>query len=230
MNSSDTKEKAKRAAGKVAAELIQNGMLVGLGTGSTTAFFIESLIERCKNNGLKITAFPTSERSAKQAIAGGISLCNENNTVRLDMTVDGADEIDPKKRIIKGGGGALLREKIVASMSGEMIVIVDQSKLVDRLGRFPLPLEIVPFAYQATLHKICALGYEANLRLSDEGKLFVTDNGNYIIDITFPNQCSCPEKVEKTLKQIPGVLETGFFFGLAGRVIVGHFDGTIKYF
>jgi ribose 5-phosphate isomerase A len=226
----DSAQKAKQAAAKAAAQLIQNGMLVGLGTGSTAEYFIESLIERCKHHKLQLSVFPSSEKSAKLALAGGISLCNENQVTSLDLTVDGADEVDPQKRLIKGGGGALLREKIVATMSKEMIVIVDQHKMVDRLGGFPLPLEIVPFAHHATMHHIRSLGYESAYRKTKEEQLFITDNGNYIVDITFPDRCRHPEKDNAILKNIPGVVETGFFFDIAGRVIVGHTDGTVKIF
>ncbi|HEV8051531.1 MAG TPA: ribose 5-phosphate isomerase A, partial [Parachlamydiaceae bacterium] len=181
-------QKAKQAAGNAAAALIQSGMLVGLGTGSTAVFFIDSLIERCKKESLKVTVFPSSERSAKQALAGGIPLCDENQVTSLDVTVDGADEIDNKKRMIKGGGGALLREKIIASMSKEMIVIVDPTKVVKELGGCPLPVEVVPFAHHATLYKVRNEGFDGALRLKQDGNLFVTDNGNYIIDIKFPHR------------------------------------------
>lgn len=224
----DPLKKAKKAAARAAANLIQDGMLVGLGTGSTAEYFIEKLIERCKQHELKITVFPSSEKSAKLALAGGISLCDENHVTTLDLTVDGADEVDPQKRLIKGGGGALLREKIVATMSKEMIVIVDQNKIVNELGSFPLPVEIVPFAHQATIHHVRNHGYDCTHRKNKEGKLFITDNGNYIIDITFPKLCHHPEKDNAILKSIPGVVETGFFFNIAGRVIIGHTDGTVK--
>lgn len=219
---------AKQAAGSTAAQLILPGMLVGLGTGSTADFFIQSLIERCKKEQLNIKAFPSSIKSARLAAAGGIPLCDENQVTELDITVDGADEIDGQKRMIKGGGGALLREKIVASMSKEMIVIVDQSKLVDQLGGCPLPVEIIPFAHHATIWKMENLGYHGTLRRTDDGQLFVTDSGNYIIDIKFPGRCNSPEKDQAILRSIPGVVETGFFLGMAGRVIVGQSDGTVK--
>jgi ribose 5-phosphate isomerase A len=219
---------AKRAAGSAAAKMIQSGMLVGLGTGSTADFFIESLIERCKNEDLDITAFPSSNKSAEMAIAGGIPLCNERLITTLDITVDGADEIDPQKRMIKGGGGALLREKIIASMSKEMIIVVDQTKLVDQLGGFPLPVEVVPFAHHATMWKVQNLGYHGIFRRTANGQLFVTDNGNYIIDITFPGRCASPEKDQAILSSISGIIETGFFLGMAGRVVVGQFDGSVS--
>lgn len=223
-------QKAKQAAGKAAAALVQKGMLVGLGTGSTADFFIESLIERCKKEPLNITAFPSSQKSAQMAIAGGIPLCDENTITTLDIAVDGADEIDHQKRMIKGGGGAMLREKIVAGMSKEMIVIIDQNKLVDHLGGCPLPIEVIPFAHHATLSKVQKLGYDGVMRLSKDEQLYVTDNGNYIIDIHFSNGCRSPEKDQTILSAIPGVVATGFFFGMAGRVIVGQFDGSVKIF
>lgn len=225
MNFSDP-QNGKRAAGIAAAALVEDGMLVGLGTGSTATFFIESLIERCRTSDLQIQAIATSDRSARQAAAGGIALLDPATISTLDITVDGADEIDKQKRMIKGGGGALLREKIVATSSGEMIVIVDESKVVDHLGGFPLPLEVAAFAYNATLYKVCSLGYDGAMRKTKDGQLYITDNGNYIIDITFPHRCISPEKDQAALKAIPGILETGFFLGIAGRVIVGQNDGT----
>lgn len=218
-------QRAKQAAGFAAAALIEDGMVVGLGTGSTAVFFIEKLIQRCKE-GLDIKAIATSERSKKQAQTGGILLIDINTITELDITVDGADEIDHQKRMIKGGGGALLREKIVASMSREMIVIVDENKVVEKLGAFPLPVEVVPFAHEATLHKIQNLGYRGSFRRLPDGGLYYTDNGNYIVDIKL-NGNSNPEKDNAVLKNIPGVVETGFFFNLAGRVIIGHPNGTV---
>lgn len=216
----------KQAIGKAAADLIENDMRVGLGTGSTAACFIEALIERCRQ-GLKIQAIATSYQSMRQAMQGGIPLVDFDKFSELDITVDGADEIDLQKRMIKGGGGALLREKIVASASHEMIVIVDESKLVKKLGKVPLPIEIVPFGYQATLDKIEKLGYRLSLRM-DANQLFISDNQNYIADIFFDSPPSNPEKVNEELRTIPGVVETGFFFQLAGRVVIGHADGTIE--
>lgn len=228
MSADDWIHQAKMAAGKAAADLVEDGMLVGLGTGSTAACFIVSLIERCRTSALQIQAVATSERSAKLAAEGGIALMDPNAISTIDMTVDGADEIDRKKRMIKGGGGALLREKIIASSSGEMVVIIDETKLVDQLGGFPLPVEISAFAYNATLYKVCSLGYNGVMRKTKDGQLYITDNGNYIIDISFPNGCTSPERDEAALKAVPGVLETGFFFGLAGRVLVGYRDGSVK--
>jgi ribose 5-phosphate isomerase A len=224
---SDMHSAAKQAAAKAAAALIQDGMLLGLGTGSTAKFFIDDLIGRCRA-GLKISAVATSERSAKQAKAGGIPLYDIERVTMLDMDIDGADEIDSKKRMVKGGGGALLREKILASISREMIVIVDESKIVNQLGAYPLPIEVVPFAHHAILHRVLALGYDAAFRHADNGSLYVSDNGNYIIDIRFPNKCANPEKDDAILRSIPGVVETGFFFNMAGRILIGRRDGSVE--
>jgi ribose 5-phosphate isomerase A len=228
MQPASAKEIAKNAVGIAAAHLIENGMLVGLGTGSTANYFIRALIKRCQEEGLKITAVATSKESERLAKEGGIQLYEVNQISSLDMTVDGADEIDHQKRMIKGGGGALLREKIIASISREMIVIIDEDKLVDQLGIFPLPVEIVPFAHKITLKHIADLGFHGAFRQSAHHELYLTDNSNYIIDITFPAGCQAPEATNQALKAIPGVVETGFFFNLAGRVLIGSGSGEVK--
>lgn len=216
----------KKAVGYKAAEFVENGMRVGLGTGTTAFYFIERLIQRCQE-GLKIHAVASSDRSFEQARQGNIPLLNIDDVTALDLTVDGADEIDPQKRMIKGGGGAHVREKIVAAMSREMIVIVDESKLVRELGKCKLPVEILPFAHRATLHHIAKAGYSAELRTQKDKSLFVSDNGNFIADIHFTSTRSNPEEDHEVLLHIPGVVDTGFFFNLAGRVIVGFADGQV---
>lgn len=224
-----TRIQAKKAAAYAAAEMIQNEMLVGIGTGSTTEHFITKLGWRCQQENLKISAVATSEKSRQMALQNKIPMVDINTLTYLDVTVDGADEITAAQhKMIKGGGGALLREKIVASMSREMIVIVDQTKVVDYLGAFPLPVEIIPFAWQATQFKVNQKGFTGQWRVSAEGKRFITDNGNFIYDISFAKPLAEPEKVEQALIAIPGVIETGFFFGLATKVIVGHTDGRIE--
>jgi ribose 5-phosphate isomerase A len=215
---------AKDAAGKAAANLIKDGMLVGLGTGSTAACFIEHLVNRCKQ-GLRIQVVATSIKSLEMAEFGCIPTIDINTVEVLDVTVDGADEIDPQKRMIKGGGGALLREKIVATMSKEMIVIVDETKLVKKLGAVPLPVEIVPFAYKATISKIERLGYRGELRKNKQNMPYVTDNHNYIFDIRLDPLSINPEQTDHQLHSIPGIVETGLFINIAGRVIVGYEDG-----
>lgn len=218
--------KAKAAAGKKAAEIVENGMVVGLGTGSTARFFIQALGERCRE-GLNISAVATSQASEEQARQEGIPIIDLNQLETIDLDVDGADEIDPQKRMIKGGGGALFREKIIAGMSREMIVIIDPSKQVDALGKFPLPVEISPFAHRATLKHISNLGHEGAIRQTAEGKPFITDNQNLIFDINLPFPCTNPEEIEQKLTQIPGVIDTGFFIGYAGRVIIGDDKGDV---
>ncbi len=204
----------KKNAGMRAAKLIEPGMRVGLGTGSTVIYFVEALIERCRG-GLEIQAVASSEKTLEMARAGGIPLLKTFDV--LDITVDGADEIDPMKRMIKGGGGALLREKILAFASSHMVVIVDESKCVDKLGTAKLPLEVLPFGHLATASSI---PYKGEFRKKGS-ELFITDNGNYIYDLHFAQPLDDPESVDCQLRSIPGVLETGFFFELANELIVG---------
>lgn len=216
----------KNNVGQAAAALVEPGMVVGLGTGSTAAYFVKHLIERCRK-GLKVHAIASSQAIAAQAAQGGIPLLDPHQVSSLDLTVDGADEIDTLKQMIKGAGGALVREKILAGMSREMIVIVDESKLVSQLGKAKLPVEVIPFGHLATQCHIQKLGWKATLRTDREKKPFVTDNGNYLYDIHFDHPRSHPEKDHETLISLPGVVDTGFFFHLAGRVIIGFFDGQI---
>ncbi|NGX37252.1 MAG: Ribose-5-phosphate isomerase A [Chlamydiae bacterium] len=217
-----SRDKAKDAASKKALEFVQDGMHVGLGTGSTATHFIEHLIEKCQN-GLKIQAVATSSVSEKMAQEGGIPLLDINVITALDLTVDGADEVDAQKRLIKGAGGALVREKIIANMSKEMIVIADESKLVEKLGKALLPVEIVPFCAEATRKQLADLGFKGQWR-----KDYVTDNHNWILDIAFPSPLDDPEKVHLEILQNPGVVQTGFFFHLAKRVVVGNSDGSAR--
>lgn len=220
-------ETAKRAAGYYAADLVQDGMIVGLGTGSTTTFFIEKLIERC-HAGLKIQVVATSNRSETQARQGGLALIDINKLTSIDFTADGADEIDPKKQMIKGGGGALLREKVVASISKETVIIVDESKLVKNLGKFPLPIEILSFAHPAIIHQIKQLNLKGELRKNKDQTVYLTDNGNYIYDIHLQELIKDPELLDQQLKKIVGVLETGLFLHLAKKVVVGYGNGKVE--
>lgn len=221
------KELLKKRAGEKAAEWIEEGMLVGLGTGSTVFYFIEKLIQLCKK-GLNITVVSSSSRSFEQAKQGGIPTANMNEVTQIDLTVDGADELDNQKRMIKGGGGALLREKILAITSKEMVVIIDESKIVEKLGQHPLPVEILPFGHNATIDKIRLLGYRGEIRTLIGKQLYQTDNGNYIYDIHFQEARDHPEEDHDKLIRIPGVLETGFFFNLAGRILVGEINGEVR--
>ncbi len=223
-----TQNEIKKLVGQKAASLVEEGMLVGLGTGSTAACFIDSLIERCRN-GLKITAVSSSQRSLKQARAGGIHTVDFNQFANLDLTIDGTDEIDPQNRMIKGGGGALVREKILATSSRQMIVIADESKLVPILGKRPLPVEIIPFGIRATLAKIESMGYQGNMRANKDGTLYITDNGNYIFDIHSPGGFPKPEEDHERLIHQPGIVDTGFFFNLPLRLLLGRGDGTVAF-
>lgn len=227
MNTQKELFQAKQAAGKLAASWIQEGMRVGLGTGSTAETFITALAERCRQ-GLKITAAATSERSAHQARQLGLDVREINSFERLDLTVDGADEINSRKEMIKGGGGALLREKILAFLSHEMVVIVDATKCVDKLGAFKLPVEVVAIAYHPLEECLKSMGYQPFLRKQVDQSPYVTDNGNYILDLIAPNGFADPYQDQERIRNLPGVIETGLFLGLAGRVIVGHLDGTTQ--
>jgi len=218
---------AKRAAGEKAAELIRAGMIVGLGSGSTSRCFIEALGRKVEE-GLRIQAVPSSRASAELAKKLRIQVVDINEVKGVDLTIDGADEIDIQKRMIKGGGGALLREKVLAASSGEMIVIVDESKLVRTIGGVKLPVEVLYYGFSATRRKIEQLGYSGDWRVDRNGTPFVTENGNLIFDIQFASPLASPEEDDEKLIQIPGVIETGFFLKVAGRVIVGFSDGTTE--
>jgi ribose 5-phosphate isomerase A len=217
-------DRSKKIAGDYAATLIEPGMIVGLGTGSTAAFFIKALSER----KLDILAVASSEESASIAKKSGIKVIEINEAPRIDITVDGADEIDAKKRMIKGGGGALVREKILAASSTEMIVIVDRSKLSQTIGHVKLPIEIISFGSNGTKKRIEALGFMTTLRLKEDGSPFITDNHNLILDLTLHSPPDSPEDFHTKLLNIPGVVDTGFFFNLAGRVIIGDISGEIE--
>lgn len=220
----------KRAAAARAVEFVRPGMRLGLGTGSTAQAFIELLAERV-HAGLKIVTVPTSEATRSQAARLGIPLTSLDDTPELDLTVDGADEIAPDLTLIKGGGGALLREKIVASASAKMVVIADEAKWVPVLGRFPLPIEIVPFGATATRHAVeraaAAAGCPgpAAVRRSPDGHAFVTDGGHWLLDGKFQHIAD-PADLANRLSAIPGVMEHGLFIGLAGTAILAGPEGV----
>ncbi|WP_310550004.1 ribose-5-phosphate isomerase RpiA [Paenibacillus glufosinatiresistens] len=215
----------KQMAAEQAVQYVQDGMKVGLGTGSTAYWAIAKLGERVAE-GLRITAVATSVASEEQARGLGIPLLGFGEIGRLDLTIDGADELNDRLELIKGGGGALLREKIVAMNSDRMIVVADESKAVPKLGRFPLPVEIVPFAWEWTLNSIRALGCTPELRKSGD-QLYRTDNGNYIADCRFGEIASAPQLAD-ALSRIPGVVEHGLFIGIASLAVIGHSDGRIE--
>lgn len=219
----------KKAAALAAVAHIKSGMKLGLGTGSTAKHFVDAVGDKVRQ-GWDLVCVPTSEATRKQAEDLGIKLTTLDETPVLDVTVDGADELDSELRLIKGGGGALLREKIVASSSRKMIVIADGSKKVDVLGKFPLPVEIVPFGLKATGGKIeQALAWSGNkgpimLRMRD-GKPFITDNGNVILDCAL-GRIANAEKLAAALSSIPGVVDHGLFIGMASLALIAGDKGV----
>lgn len=214
----------KTQAAERAIHYVKNGMKLGLGTGSTAAKFV-ALVGAQVKAGLDVTCVPTSEATRQQAAALGIKLTTLDELAYLDLTVDGADEVDGELRLIKGGGGALLREKIVASASKRVIIIADHSKRVEVLGRFALPIEVIPFGLAATRSMIeslasdCGCSGEIKLRQLAPGKPFITDNSNFILDCAF-DQIDDPEALDDALKLIPGVVENGLFLGIADMAII----------
>jgi ribose 5-phosphate isomerase A len=223
-------EAQKRAAAACAVEFVRPGMRLGLGTGSTAKHFVELLAERVRG-GLDVVAVPTSEVTRAQAEQLGITLTTLEETPELDLTIDGADEIAPDLTLIKGGGGALLREKIVATASAKMLVIADDSKWVSMLGCFPLPVEIAPFGAAATRRAVeeatAAAGCPgvALLRKAPNGHAFVTDGGHWLLDAQL-QRIPDPQTLAARLSAVPGVMEHGLFIGLAGTAIVAGSDGV----
>ncbi|SDH42720.1 ribose-5-phosphate isomerase RpiA [Halanaerobium congolense] len=217
--------KAKRLTGEKAAEYIEDGMIIGLGTGSTAYYAVKKVGELVRD-GLKIKAVPTSKETAELAAAEGIDLVELADVEGLDLTIDGADEVDPDFNLIKGGGGALLREKIVASATDKLVIVVDESKLVEHLGAFPLPVEVTPFSWQYTQRMIEKFSCSSEIRRKD-GEIFVTDNGNYILDCDF-GQIEDPLKISVELNKLPGVVENGIFAEMAEIIVVGYNDGHIE--
>ncbi len=223
-------DEQKRAAAAKALEQVRDGMKLGLGTGSTAAHFVDLLGERVRG-GMSVICVPTSEATRDQAASLDIPLTTLDETPELDLTIDGADEVDPSLRLIKGGGGALLREKIVASASARMTVIVDESKVVETLGAFPLPIEVNQFGYRASLDAIekasraCGCGGELRLRQTREGQPFITDSRQFIVDCHF-GVIPDPESLALGLSAIPGVLEHGLFIGIATECLVAGNGGV----
>ena len=216
----------KRAAGRAAADLVTSGQIVGLGTGSTVFFVLERLAERIRDEGLEVVGVPTSVDTETKARDFGIALTTLDEVERFHVTIDGADEIDGGYRMIKGGGGALLREKVVASLSDEVITVVGPEKVVERLGTtFDLPVEVVPFARAACSRRITSLGGTPTVR-GGEGSPYLTDNGNEILDVHFEEGIEDPAALERALDEIPGVVESGLFVGLSHVLVIGHDDGS----
>lgn len=226
-------DRAKKVCADRAAALVQNGMKVGLGTGSTAVFLVSRLGERVRKEGLDITATATSTRTADQARAEGIKVVSLNEAGWLDLTIDGADEFDADLRLIKGGGGAHLQEKVVALASDRMVVIADDTKRVGTLGAFPLPVEVLGFGMTATekriqdvLAKMDVDARRITPRMAGDA-LFVTDEGNHVLDLHL-DRIGDPASLSLTLNQVPGVVENGLFLDIADQVIIGYADGRIE--
>jgi ribose 5-phosphate isomerase A len=225
-------DKAKFVAAKRAVDFIESGMKVGLGTGSTAAWMVRCLGERVREEGLKIVGVPTSTRTAQLARQMGIHVTSLDEAKWLDVTIDGADEFDQQLALIKGGGAALLQEKIVATASDLMIVIADAAKEVQQLGAFPLPIEVIPFGWQTSkalveemLVSMDVLARDVTLRMNGERPL-VTDESNYILDLHL-KRIGNPRQLALVLNQIPGVVENGLFIDICDIVVVGHGDGRV---
>lgn len=217
-------EAGKQAAAEAAMDFVQDGQLIGLGTGSTVKYFLQALAIRIQK-GLHIQGIPTSDTTRRLAEQFKIPLLPDEGEWALDITVDGADQVDPHFNLIKGGGGALLREKIVARSAKKFIVIVDAAKCVPALGMpMPLPIEVIPFGWPNTARYIKREGWNCSLR-TQNGATFRTDSGNYILDVTI-DSISNPRELGSRLSQIPGVVEHGLFTGLTSLVLVGSPDGV----
>lgn len=217
----------KKQVGYASVDYIEDGMTVGLGTGSTAYYMVEKLGEKVQAGDLTVTAVTTSKRTADQARSLGIPLKDLDEVDHIDLTIDGADEIDPDFQGIKGGGGAHLLEKIVASYSDRVIWIVDQSKMVAQLGAFPLPLEVIPFGHQKLIADLKDRGYAAELRQAG-GQPFITDHDNYVIDLHL-EAIQDAHALATELIQLPGVVEHGLFLDMVNTVLVGEGDQVVTY-
>jgi len=226
-------DKAKFVSARRAVDFVEDGMKLGLGTGSTAAWMVRCLAKRIRQEGLRVTGVPTSSRTADLARQLGVPLTTLDQAKWLDLTIDGADEFDGQLTLIKGGGGALLQEKIVATASDQMIVITDPAKEVAQLGAFPLPIEVIPFGLQTTkalveetLVSLDVLGRDVTLRMNGD-RPFYTDEGNHILDLHL-RRIGNPRQMSMVLNQIPGVVENGLFIDICDVVIIGHGDGRVE--
>jgi len=225
-NETDSRNKEKQIAARAAVDLLDTGSIVALGSGSTAAYAMRFLAKRVRE-GLKIVGIPTSQQTKHLAEQLGIPLGTLEAHPQIDIDIDGADEIDPQLNLIKGGGGAFLREKIIASVSRRFIVIADSAKQVNRLGKFPVPVEVVPFAQSLIKTQIEALGAKVSLRIYAYGNPYVTDEGHHILDCTFGEIADPPALAEK-LCHIPGVVEHGLFIGMAEIALIGKAEKVIQ--
>lgn len=226
-------DRAKFVAARRAVDLVEDGMKLGLGTGSTAAWMVRCLAERVRDEGLRVTCVPTSTRTAELARELGLAVIGLDQAGWLDLTIDGTDEFDADLTLIKGGGGALLMEKIVATASDRMVVITDATKEVRTLGAFALPVEVVPFGWQASrllveelLGAMDVMGTQAALRMNGAVP-FVTDEGNHILDLAL-GRIGNPRQLSLALNQVPGVVENGLFIDICDAVVVGHADGRVQ--
>jgi ribose 5-phosphate isomerase A len=225
-NETDSRNQEKQIAARAAVDLLETGSIVGLGSGSTAAHAVRFLAERVRE-GLKIVGIPTSQQTKHLAEQLGIPLGTLEAHPQIDIDIDGADEIDPQLNLIKGGGGAFLREKIIASVSRRFIVIADSAKQVNRLGKFPVPVEVVPFAQSLIKTQIEALGAKVSLRIYAYGNPYVTDEGHHILDCTF-GEIADPSALAEKLCHIPGVVEHGLFIGMAEIALIGKAEKVIQ--
>jgi ribose 5-phosphate isomerase A len=219
-----TLDEQKEAAARASVQFVQDGNIVGLGTGSTASHVVRLLAERVRS-GLKIRGIPTSTRTAELAASLGIPLTTLDEYQQIDVTIDGADEIDPQLNLIKGGGGAMLREKIIAAAAKQFVVIADSTKTVPVLGRFPLPVEVVPFAQALVAKEVAALGATVEIRLTADGKPYVTDEGHHILDCNF-GQIPDPGALALKLESVPGIMEHGLFVRMASVALIGTDSGV----
>jgi ribose 5-phosphate isomerase A len=226
MSAPNEQDRLKQAAADWSAEQLREGMIVGLGSGSTSVMAVDAIGRRVRD-GLRIIGIPTSEKTADQARALGIPLATLGDYQQIDVAIDGADEVElGTLHLIKGGGGNQLREKIVACVAKHFLVIVDQSKLVNRLGeKFKVPVEVAQFGWQATAHSLEKLSGHPGLRKTKTGETFITDGGNYILDCAF-GPISSPAELAKELDSVVGVLEHGLFISMAGKVAIGAPEGV----
>lgn len=226
MSDIDVSETPKRAAGTAAADLVEDGMHLGLGTGSTVRWFLEALAER----RLDIAGIPTSEATADRCHELGIALLEPGEVTHLDLAVDGADEFDAELTATKGGGGALLREKVVAAMARRFVLVATADKSVERLGAtFPLPIEVVPFALSPVIRTLREQDVHVVQRVARDGTPYLTDNGNAILDVHYPEGIEDPAVTDAAVSMIPGVVATGLFVEMAGLAVIGHPDGRVEH-
>ena len=226
-------DRAKYAAARRAVDLVEDGMKLGLGTGSTAAWMVRALAERVRDETLRLTCVPTSTRTADLGRELGLTIVSLDEAGWLDLTIDGTDEFDADLNLIKGGGGAHLMEKIVATASDRMVVITDASKEVKTLGSFPLPVEVVPFGWQASrmlieelLSAMDVMGTQATLRMNG-ARPFLTDEGNHILDLSL-GRIGNPRQLSLALNQVPGVVENGLFIDICDAVVIGYGDGRVE--